>query len=703
MIPILLALGVVDYWIRFEDRGLRWLWSLAAGATVVWAAVRYLLPAVRQRLDRVGLARRIDEHFHGGATTDQIASAIEFLGEDERDPLAGSPALRQAAVAQAQARLGDADWSAVVDRRPALRAAALAAALLAVALGVCLWRPADARLAIVRLANPLGNAAWPPVNDLAFRHRVERVAVGQPFEVELIDRNRRLPEDVQIEYRTADADGGRQTERRPMQLIGDMAVARRENVSQAFDYRAEGGDDHRMAWTHVELVEPPRIKDLHITLHPPAYTGWPPQPSPQRIVALRGTWLEFSATVSKSLAEVILHRQNGPDVRATVTPDGYGFQIPGPASGLEPPNVDQSGQYWFELRDRDDGIVAQSDRWDIQAIGDQPPSVVLQQPESNLYLTAQAVLPVKILARDDLAIHTIGLVYNRTDHTEAGDVTIPLYVGPEKSPAAALDPAVAIGGATPAGESRTVDFSWSLAPLGLKPGVQIVASAVAADYMPQTGVSAPRRITIITREELEDRLAQRQTLIFSELSRILKMQQDARQQNATLERQIERTGALQRPDIESLRGEEIGQRQVRRSLVSPTEGVRSHIVALLGELTSNRVDNSEMRRKMQFLADETDRLDRDALPAAEQDLTAALKSSDDAEGATVGSSNRERSLLDKPAVAQTRARARRRRTSPGRNHRGARQNDRRSHRVEQLPRHRSRSGRPAPRSSRFGQ
>ncbi len=237
---------------------------------------------------------------------------------------------------------------------------------------------------------------------------------------------------------------------------------------------------------------------------------------------------------------------------------------------------------------------------------------------------------VKITARDDLGIRTIGLVYNRSDHSELGDVTIPLFAGPPTPP-----PIAAIGENNSAGElpaagvTRTIDFAWSLAPLDLKPGTQIVVSAVASDYVPQTGTSSPRRITIITAEELEDRLAQRQSLIFSELSRILKMQQDARQQNALVERQFERASRPQPAEVESLRGEEVAQRQVRRSLVSPTEGVRSHIVALLSELINNRVDNSEMRKRMQSLAAETDFLDREALPAAEQALMAALKTVDE--------------------------------------------------------------------------
>ena len=178
-----------------------------------------------------------------------------------------------------------------------------------------------------RLVNPLGDAAWPPVNDFVFKRGIERLAAGQPFEVELIDRNRQMPDDVRIEYRWTNQSGREQIDREKMQPVGDMMVARRDKVTTSFDYRAEGGDDHRMPWQHVDVVEPPRIATLEIALHPPSYTGWPVQPAERRIVALRGTVVSVRATTSKPLAAAVLHQQNGPDIVAQIAADGRGFAI----------------------------------------------------------------------------------------------------------------------------------------------------------------------------------------------------------------------------------------------------------------------------------------------------------------------------------------------------------------------------------------
>ena len=81
-------------------------------------------------------------------------------------------------------------------------------------------------------------------------------------------------------------------------------IARREKVSTSFDYRAEGGDDRRMPWMHVEVVEPPRIAALEIMLHPPAYTGWPVQSAERRIVALRLDQVD-EPTIPPGMAEFL--------------------------------------------------------------------------------------------------------------------------------------------------------------------------------------------------------------------------------------------------------------------------------------------------------------------------------------------------------------------------------------------------------------
>jgi len=136
----------------------------------------------------------------------------------------------------------------LIDRRPLKRAATYAAIALAT-VGLCgLLAGNSVQTAAVRLLAPLGTTEWPRANHLEFRQAPRRLAVGQSFEAELTDLHGSLPEDVQIQYRVS-STGRSEIQSEPMTHVDDSLVARRDNVRQSFEFRAEGGDDHSMPWT----------------------------------------------------------------------------------------------------------------------------------------------------------------------------------------------------------------------------------------------------------------------------------------------------------------------------------------------------------------------------------------------------------------------------------------------------------------------
>ena len=73
--------------------------------------------------------------------------------------------------------------------------------------------------------------------------------------------------------------------------------------------------------------------------------------------------------------------------------------------------VEKSGSYWFELTDREGLRGGSDDRWEIHAVPDAPPTVSIEQPTANLFVTPRAVVPIRVSAKDDLAIarHRVGV------------------------------------------------------------------------------------------------------------------------------------------------------------------------------------------------------------------------------------------------------------------------------------------------------
>jgi DNA-binding transcriptional regulator GbsR (MarR family) len=407
-----------------------------------------------------------------------------------------------------------------------------------------------------------------------------------------------------------------------MQLIGGRMIARKEHVMRPFEYRAVGGDDDSMGWTRLEVVEPPHIESLELTLHPPAYTDWNPTLTGKYIRALQGTHVAVRGTSTKPLRSATLVREHGEEITMAVSDDGYSFALS--ADAESPWTIDRSEKYHFRLHDDGELPGGVESQWDIRAIEDHPPGVSIEKPAANVYVTAKATVPLKIVVREDLLVSTISLHFSRSDRSEEDDIVVSLYRRVES--AETPQPQTAGNGHGSAqGDTQRVVHEWDIAALGLEPGAQMTFFATASDYKPQSGQSSSRRLTIITPHELENRIAERQSFILGELARVAKMQRDARSKTLDLQTQLADVGDLRKADIDQLRSAELVQRQVTRSLTSPSEGLKSQIDHLLDELRMNRLDSPQIERRMRLLREDITRIARENLPAAERDLTASLK------------------------------------------------------------------------------
>ncbi len=609
--------GLADYLVRFQDPGIRLMCSLSVLLVFAWAAYRFGIAGWGRSLGDVEIAQRIERRFP--SLSDRLASTLEFLKQSEIDPQAGSAALRRAVIVKTTSDVEGLDFSDVFERTPTRRALAAAGLAGLVLLVISLVSPDSARTALVRLARPLGGETWPKFYNLEFRQAPTRLAAGKTFEVELVDDAlHRVPGEVRMHYRY-ETGAGEELESEAMSMLNGVMVARKEGVTRPFWYRAEGGDDSSMPWIRLEVVEPPRLDGLELTLIPPAYSGLGTETGEKNIRALRGTRVEMAGASTKKLRRASIRQEGGEEMPLTLSADAYGFALG--ADSTMPFVIDKSGPYWIILEDLEGLIGGADDRWDIRAITDLAPTITIEQPAGNIFVTPQGEVPLRIGAKDDLGIHEIALHYSRSDRTDVEDFSVPLWHGPAQAP-----PRESLGlAAGQLGESQTAEHRWSLADLQLKAGAQITFWATASDYLPQIGKSTVRRISIITPGELEERLAQRQGVIFGELQRVLKMQQDARAQTKSLEIQLQQVGQLNKQDVDHAQSAELNQRQVTRTLTSPTEGIPAQIADFLTDLANNRVDSPEIERQMSAVSAELDRLGEQHLGVVERDLTSLIK------------------------------------------------------------------------------
>lgn len=616
-----LVLGLADYWIRFQDSGLRIMSTSAFAFCVAWATYRFWYVPSRGRFQTLDVARRVESHFP--QLQDALASAVEFLDQSEDDQLAGSAQLRRLVVARAQNELETLSLRDVIDRRPLRHAATACGIVIVLAAILSLLDPHSVGTAIARLAAPLGPVQWPRQHQLAFRDLPNCLAAGDTLEVAIIDEAGRPPDDTRLEIATI-RDGGRDVTNEPLVRSGDALIARKENIQRSFGIRACGGDDDTMPWHWIEVVEPPRLETLELKVHPPEYSGLPVTPSERQLSVLAGSGIEVSGVTNKPIRAAQILPEGSDPIAATLssTPTGEpnrSFHI-----SADQWIANKTSVYRLELTD-DDGVASTIGRWNLTVEPDPSPNVTWQYPTETVYVLPSAILPLTVQVKDNLAIQNVKLIYERSDRSEAerrnhpAEPVIELYRGPKKPVVGQKD------GATNE-ESRLINYTWELTSLKLPPGAQLTAHVEAQDYRPGSGrTTSPLQIHVINRDQLESRLAEKQLQIVRQLERALTLQQSTRDDVRRLEVEQRDVGNLTKTAQATLQATELNQRQVGRTLVDPIDGARSIVHAILDELAMNRLANSSLEESMKGVDVELQRLADQPLSTADRNLTELRK------------------------------------------------------------------------------
>ena len=356
-------------------------------------------------------------------------------------------------------------------------------------------------------------------------------------------------------------------------------------------------------------IEPPALESLSIRLIPPAYTGLPPTDSGRYIRGRRGTRVFMTGRADRPLAAASVQLEGGTKIPARLGQDKITFSI----GDISPFKIGRSESYRIELTGRD-GAISESESWSIQTVADAPPSIAIERPAADLFVTPSATVPVRVTADDDLAVVRIELVF-QTDAT--GDLR--------------WETIFEASGQTASNDgNRTIDYRWRLAPLDLPPGTVVTYSAAAEDGLGQSVDSATRRLTVVSGEELLARIADRLKLIAAELARARGMQAGCLAKTEAVlaaERHARQSRQTNVDDIQTDNLQTVcySQREIRR-LLAEDGGISSQVRALSVDVANNHIDNRPLDRGLAALTVELDQLDRERLAAVVRELAAATKS-----------------------------------------------------------------------------
>ncbi|WP_010585127.1 hypothetical protein [Schlesneria paludicola] len=641
----LLITGMLDWFVHFDESGTRLVFALGLLGAAGWILWKQLIGPLRVSLTGTFLAARVEKRFPD--LKNRVVSAVEFL-EHRLDSRLGSSELQQVVVKQALKDLERIEPADVIESGAIRNLTFAGLVVTAITAITVILHPAEAVTSVQRLAFPFAPIPWPRAVELQLVHadlssatfdpdHPFLIARGDTLELYVKNRKGKLPERVWFEYRVGDEgpvarETLRQTTVRDEQgRSHETAVLSWIATRGEMQFRVSGGDDETMPFYRIEVVQPPNLESLQVTVTPPAYSLQTKETLPPgvgHVQGLIGTKVEVTATSDKPLKSAVLHVGTQAAVDVPLDPGRHElaatFEIKEAAANY----------YWFELTDERGFTDHEPVRYELRGIGDGVPVVTIELPVTDVTLTADAELPIQILAKDDLGLRDVQIRYQIGD--DEATKTIPLYTYQRQAAAeAAGDSPAASGVGEPSGlgpQQQQVEHVWKMSDLSLQPGTQIVFRGEATDDCdigpPHIGSSIPRTITIVSRDEKQKELASRVGDLHDDLKQATEMQQRARQQTRELQTQLENVGEFRSQDLDQLQRTELDQRQTASRLTNAADGVETRARKLLDEFRGNRVNDEATEARLARLANELERLEKEELPAVERALTAAQKTAE---------------------------------------------------------------------------
>jgi len=194
---------------------------------------------------------------------------------------------------------------------------------------------------------------------------------------------------------------------------------KKKNVRNSFNYKIAGIPSNNNALLNkiysgkfkIEVQVPPRVKNLDLTVIPPAYTKLKPQRLQRNaadISALTGSKVKIKANAVKPLSHASLFFESGSTIDLQIS----GNRISGSFF------IKKSDKYKIVLQDTTKLLSQNPIMYSINQLNDEAPFIEINKPGSDVEGRLDAALYMEINADDDYGLSSAGLMYRIKSVTE---------------------------------------------------------------------------------------------------------------------------------------------------------------------------------------------------------------------------------------------------------------------------------------------
>lgn len=570
---------VLDWTFRLDrtQRGVMWILMFGVIAAVAWR--KLLLPLSTAIGDDALLLEVERKHKQIG---EGIISAAQFSRMSDVESYGISRSMVDATIRYGIAEAGRVQFSDILNGRRYLTNVMLllAALLLVVGLGAGIAMGGPLKIWFDRNLL-LGDARWPQETYLEIvgvKDGIVRLPRGENWtQLVRVTDDSKVPDAVYIDFVPA---RGRPSQSMKKLANNDFEVAF-TNVIEPFQFRARGGDAVTDL-VQVELVEPPAVTKLALTVALPKYTGSAPEelpPGKGPYYILKGSSLSLVGVANKPLSKAVLIVEPTPQASEVVAPTRTELSLTDKANfqGVLPTAQLAAGKYVIELTDEGGLTSKRPLTFAVNLKNDREPRFAAARLEGvSGMVVPQARIPYAAKATDDFAINKIRLGHRwRGESSDAGDAG---FTDPES-----------LAGKLPA-QSIEIADAFELQKLNLQPGSSITLFLEATDNDdisgPNSGKSPDFLLRVVTEEQLRTDLLRREKEQRQEFERLLKNQEDLIVDVAALAADAGATADYTDAQRLTLMG-----LQKRQNLVATNvTGVANVLDAIMTEVLNNRLE-----------------------------------------------------------------------------------------------------------------
>ncbi len=532
-----LALLLVAYALPsfLTDRSLRLEWVyrallLASFAVVVGRLVhKHLVQPLRVPLGDEEMALAVERS--SPEVKQALISSLQFARDLQGDARSGrspdSPALKAAVVADVAQRIASIPFARAIDAGR-VRRFTLGIAGAVVFFGG--WAAIDAgSLGLWAARNlALANVDWPRYTRLSLADGSNEVRLPQGDALTVrVAVDGELPDQAFVDYTFGDENG---TE--PMSRTGDREFTWTiEAVRSDAQLSITAGDSLPLA-LKVTIVERPRVDSLVVTVTFPDYMEREPMEVPNSDGELRlpkGAKLSLRGQSQKALTEAFVLFANDQKQALAVAADRKSF------AGEYAPTA--SGLLVVDVVDADNLGAGTPPKLLLRVGEDKPPTIEFRLRGIGTSITADAVLPGELKAKDDFGLRKLGAEWRVVDDKplEKGQAPPPEvpFAAAEALFAAALEP-----NALRHESLASVDLrQWNKSRAEndpknpIRPGMLLSLRWLAVDNFgpgePHTGYGETMAFRVVTSAQLTEELRRRQVEQKTELAALLEELQQA--------------------------------------------------------------------------------------------------------------------------------------------------------------------------------